>query len=66
MVLLVTGPSATPACGADQLCADLKAGVENGGHVVLGLWAEMTKEEEQGFLVINAENAFNSLSHVNM
>ena len=44
----------------------MKAGVESGVHAVAGLWAEMDEEERQGFLVIDAENAFNSLSRVNM
>ena len=66
VVLLVAGPAATTACGADQLCAGLKVGVESGVHAVAGLWAEMDEEERQGFLVIDAENAFNSLSRVNM
>ena len=33
-VLLVAGASATSECGADQLCAGLKAGVEGGFHAV--------------------------------
>ena len=66
VVLLVAGPSATTACGADQLCAGLKAGVESGVHAVSGVWAEMDEAERQGFLVIDAENSFNLLSCVNM
>ena len=66
VVLLVAEPAATEACGADQFCAGLKAGVESGVHAVAGLWAEMDEDERQGFLVIDAKNAFNSLSRVNM
>ena len=66
VVLLVAGPSATTACGADQLCAGLKAGVESGVHAVSGIWAQMDEEERQGFMAIDAENAFNSLSRINM
>ena len=66
MVLLVVGPSATTTCGANKLCAGLKAGVESDVHTISGLCAEMYEAEEQGFLVIDAENAFNLLSHVNM
>ena len=58
VILLVAGPSATTACGADQLCAGLKAGAE---HAVSGICAEMDSAEEKGFLVIDAENAFNLL-----
>ena len=65
-VLLVAGPVATTACGADQLCAGLKAGVESGVHTVAGLWTEMDEEERQGFLIIDTEISFNLLSCVNM
>ena len=65
-VLLVAGASATSECGADQLCAGLKAGVEGGVHAVFQAWAETDADEKNGFLVIDAENAFNSMSRVNM
>ena len=66
VVVVVVSLSAITSCDADQLCAGLKAGVESGVHAVSGLWAEMDKEEEQGFLLIDAENVFNSLPRVNM
>ena len=49
VVLLVAGPSATTACGADKLCAGLRTNVEIGMHAVSGLWTEMDEAEEQGF-----------------
>ena len=65
-VLKVAGPLATLECDADQLCVDLKAGVEGGVHAVSAVWAEIDKDEKNGFLVIDAENAFNSMSRVTM
>ena len=65
-VLKVAGPSATSECGADQLCAGLKAGAEGGVHGVSAAWAEMDVDERNGFLVIDAENAFNSMSRITM
>ena len=65
-VLLVAGASATSKCVADQLCAGLKAGVEGEVHTVSQAWVETDVDEKNGFLVIDAENAFNSISRVNM
>ena len=61
----MAGQSVTTAC-ADQLCADLKAGVEGDVHADSGLWAKMDELEEQDFLVIVDGNALNLLSCVNM
>ena len=63
-VLKVAGPLATLECGVDQLCAGLKAGVEGGVHAVLAVWVEMDEDEKNSFLVIDAENIFNSMSRV--
>ena len=60
--LLVAGAPAMSECGADQLCAGLKAGIEGGMHAVSQAWAEIDTDEKNGFLVIDEENAFNSMS----
>ena len=65
-VLVVAGPLATTECRSDQLCAGLKAGVDGTVHAVSAVWAEMDQDEQNGFLVIDAENAFNSCSRINM
>jgi hypothetical protein len=37
-VLLVAGEEAKEACGIDQLCAGLEAGIEGGIHAINELW----------------------------
>jgi hypothetical protein len=58
-VLLVCGDEAKEACGVDQLCAGLEAGIEGGMHAAKLLWQEHSQEEEWGFLLVDARNAFN-------
>jgi hypothetical protein len=59
-VLLVCGDEAKEACGVDhQLCAGLEAGIEGGTHAAKFLWQEHSQEEEWGFLLVVARNAFN-------
>ena len=65
-VLVVAGPLATTECGSDQLCAGMKAGVDGAVHAILVVWVEMDQDELNSFLVIDAENIFNSCSRVNM
>jgi hypothetical protein len=43
----------------DQLCAGLEAGIEAGVHAAKLLWQEHSDEEEWGFLLVDASNAFN-------
>ena len=59
-------PLAITEYGSDHLCASLKGGVDHTVHAVSAVWAEMDQDELNGFLVIDAENAFNSCSRVNM
>ena len=59
-VLLVAGPEATEACGADQLCAGLSAGIEGGVHAMRVLWAQHQHEEHWGIFLADARNAFNT------
>jgi hypothetical protein len=58
-VLLVCGDEAKEACGVDQLCAGVEAGIESGMHAAKLLWQEHSQEEEWGFLLVDAHNAFN-------
>jgi hypothetical protein len=45
-VLLVCGDEAKEACGVDQLCAGLEAGITGGMHAAKLLWQEHPHEEE--------------------
>jgi hypothetical protein len=65
-VLLVAGEEAKEACGIDQLYAGLKAGIEGDIHAINKLWQEMKEEEDWGFLLIDASNAFNELNRTAM
>jgi hypothetical protein len=58
-VLLVAGGGAKETCGVDQLCAGIKASIEGGIHAMCLLWQTHAAEEEWGFLLIDASNAFN-------
>ena len=58
-LLKVAGPEAKTACGTTQLAAGLEAGVEGAIHAMRVLWEDHKKEEDWGFLLIDARNAFN-------
>ena len=56
----MTKSEATRACGIDQLCGGLEAGMEGAMHHVRSLWDQNFDEEEDwGILLIDARNAFN-------
>ena len=59
-VLKEAGAEATEACGSDQLCAGLKADIEGAVHAVRAMAAIRPDEEEWGFLLVDAANAFNA------
>jgi hypothetical protein len=61
-VLLVSGKEAKESCGIDQLCAGLESGVEGGIHAMQHVWDQHHMEEEWGFLLVDARNAFNELN----
>jgi hypothetical protein len=66
-VLSVAGHSATTACGSDQLCAGLRAGTDGAIHGVSTLWNELEESDsDSGFLLIDANNAFNEINRINM
>ena len=58
-LLKVAGPEAKTACVTTQLAGCLKKGIEGNIHVMRVLWEEHNKEEDWGFLLIDARNAFN-------
>ena len=60
IVLLLTKNQATKACGIDQLCCGLEAGIEGAVHHIRGLWENHADDEEPwGVLLIDARNSFN-------
>ena len=46
ILLLVAGAQAKEACGIDQLCAGLEAGIEGGIHAMQALWDLHETEEK--------------------
>jgi hypothetical protein len=65
-VLHVAGKGAKEACGIDQLCAGLESGVEGAIHAMQHMWELHKAEEEWGFLLIDARNAFNEQNRTAM
>jgi hypothetical protein len=64
--LFVAGGKAKEECGMDQLCAGLKAGIKRGIHTMHLLWDTHSAEEEWGFLLMDAKNAFNKGDQIAM
>jgi hypothetical protein len=64
--LLASGSEAKELCGIDQLCAELEGGIEGGIHAIDELWKQLAMEEEWGFLLVDASNAFNELNQTTM
>jgi hypothetical protein len=62
ILLLIVGNEAQEVCGIDQLCAGLQADIEGGIHAIRNLWEQCAAEEEWGFLLVDAQNAFNELN----
>ena len=58
-LLQVTGPEAKAACRTIQLAGWVEAGIEGAIHAMRVLWEEHAHEEDWGFLLIDARNAFN-------
>lgn len=65
-LIKVTGHEATTACGVDQLCSGLSCGIEGGIAAAKELWRSQSDDEDWGYLTIDAKNAFNELSRVQM
>ena len=47
------------ACGTEQLSGGVEAGIEGDIHAMQVLCQEHSQEENWGFLLIDAQNAFN-------
>ena len=58
-LLKVAGPEAKAACVTTQLAGGLVAGIEGAIHTMRVLFEEHREEENWGFLLIDARNAFN-------
>ena len=58
-VIAIAGREAKVACGTAQLCAGLEAGIEGAAHAIDTLWRQHEDDEEWGFLLVDARNAFN-------
>ena len=58
-ILRVAGTEAKAACGTTQPAGGAEAGVEGAIHAMHVLWEEHQTEEDWGFLLIDAHNAFN-------
>jgi hypothetical protein len=44
----------------------LEAGIKGGIHAIVELWQQHKEEEEWGFLLVDASNAFNELNQTSM
>ena len=58
-VLAMTGEESKEACGTEHLCGGLYERIGGGIHAVRLLWQKHAQEEDWGFLLIDAHNAFN-------
>ena len=47
------------ACGTDQVCVGLEAGIEGLLHSIQLHWTDNHEHEDYGFLLVDAYNAFN-------
>ena len=65
-VLKVNGPESTNACQDDQLCARLKAVIDGAVHRVQYIWDANLSTENWGFLLVDAQNAFNEINRIEM
>ena len=60
---MVTRTDIADLCGVDQLCSDVKGGIEGAFHAMKDLF-ETNREPGWGLLLVDANNAFNSLNRV--
>ena len=65
-LLRLAGPEAKAVCGTTQLVGGVEAGIEGAIHVMRVLWEEHQTEEDWGFLLIDARNAFNEENRTSM
>ena len=65
-LLKEAGPEAKAACGTTQLAGGLEARIEGPIHAMRVLFEEHRTEEDWGFLLIDARNAFNEENRTSM
>jgi hypothetical protein len=65
-ILRLTLGEPKTACGADQLCSGLEAGIERAIHAGHLMWDQHSEEENWGFLLVDARNAFNKVNRTAM
>ena len=58
-VLLVTDQESNATCGMKKLAGGVESCIEGGIHAMYLLWKHHSQEEDWGFLLIDAWNAFN-------
>ena len=65
-VLKVTRPEATHAYEHDQICAGVKAVIDEVVHTVQYIWDANSTEENYIFLLVDTKNAFNDINGIGM
>ena len=65
-VLKVTWPESIHTCKYDQICSGLKARIYGAVHGVKYIWDANSTEENWGFLLVDANNAFNKINQIGM
>ena len=58
-LLRVAGSESKEACRTTRLAGGVEAGIESAILAMVVLWEEHNQEEDWGFLLIEARNAFN-------
>ena len=61
IIIEITGEDVQFECLADQICSGLKGGIEGSIHAFRSLFDDLA-HEEWGILLMDAANAFNSMS----
>ena len=65
-VLKVTGPEATHGCKDGHLCVLFKVVINGSLHGVQYIWDANFTKENQGFLLVDSNNAFNWINRIGM
>ena len=60
VILHICGDEAKEACGTDQLCGGLEAGIEGCIHAMRTIWDLNNHNDDWGFFLLDAKNAFNN------